>query len=594
MNNFLKNNEQSLSAIAIISFLLLIVVMLRNLPNLSERNQLAQIIAIETDLLKTWQQSKGLKSTLAYNSEGGGVVLLQRMLSQDIDIYPQKKVTGYYGNLTKAAVIRFQKEYNLSQTGTVDEATKDKLNEIFLSFLCLEQTTLYPEFLLKKVSKRFPLPKSYAPPSLEDISTKVKTIRTTCIRSDIAPHLIEMFNGAQQDGVYLAITSGYRKPEIQKYLYDFWLRVQGVSAIDEIAEPGGSEHQLGTTVDLTDASIGYAGVDDRFAYSDGGRWLMSNAYKYGFTMSYPKGKQRVTGYKYEPWHWRYVGVEIATYLYNQGLAFNETSLNAQKPPPRNEIKNGLDLSASAVISVFINADGFENFLIEKNRDRILPIASITKLMVALVASDVYEYDDTIMMSESSLRGKGMSGYYATGDSFLFQDALRALLLASHNEIANAMAERVGIENFVKRMNRKANELGLRNTYFFNVTGLDPKIGSEKINQSTVFDIYKLLRYIFENRADIFSVLEKNEYDLIDTDGVFKVKIQSTNKLITNQNTALQVLGGKTGETPRAKMNLAVVSDAPSNGRIISVVIGSSDHFGDMQKILKYIKDSFVW
>lgn len=72
MNNFLKNNEQSLSAIAIISFLLLIVVMLRNLPNLSERNQLAQIIAIETDLLKTWQQSKGLKSTLAYNSEGGG------------------------------------------------------------------------------------------------------------------------------------------------------------------------------------------------------------------------------------------------------------------------------------------------------------------------------------------------------------------------------------------------------------------------------------------------------------------------------------------------------------------------------------------
>lgn len=594
---FFENHKQIILAITAISFLLVIFVLADKLPlsKLDTKNYLAQIMAVETDLLKAWQQSKGLQNTLAYNSVGNDVVLLQKMLSQDPGIYPEQKLTGYYGNLTRQAVFRFQKEYGLVQTGVVDTATKDKLNEVFLSFLCPEQTAIYPEFSLKKVTKQFSLPKDYVPPSLENISNKVKTIGIACLRQDVAPYLIQMFNDAQKDGVYLAVTSGYRKPEIQKYLYDFWLRLHGPSALDEIAEPGASEHQLGTTIDLTDASIGYAGVDNRFANSEGGKWLAVNAYKYGFVLSYPKGKEKNTGYKYEAWHWRFVGADIATSLYNQGLAFNEAAFDTQeKPYPRSDIKNGLKISATAALSVFVGVDGTEHTLIEKNKETRLPIASITKLMVTLVASDIYKADDKVVIDESALYIKGASGNYVAGDTLFFRDAMHALLLGSHNEVAVAMAERVGVGVFVRRMNEKAAALGLNNTHYFNAAGVDPDIGSEDINYSSAADTYTLLKYIFENRADIFSILQKNEYQLNDVNGVLKVTLQNTNRFIANQNTALRVLGGKTGDTPKAKLNLAIVSEAPSRGRIISVVIGSNDDFGDMEELLKYVMNSFVW
>lgn len=98
MKNFLQNNKQIFSIIAGVGFLFVVILFAGKILNLAfERNsQLAQIIAVETELLKQWQQSQGLKNTLAYNSTGSDVSLLQRMLSQDSDIYPERKITGYY------------------------------------------------------------------------------------------------------------------------------------------------------------------------------------------------------------------------------------------------------------------------------------------------------------------------------------------------------------------------------------------------------------------------------------------------------------------------------------------------------------------
>jgi LAS superfamily LD-carboxypeptidase LdcB len=597
MKNFLQDNKHILFLIVGAGFLLAVTLLLIKIPQttFNKNNQLAKITAVETELLRQWQQSKGLKNNLTYNSTGPDVSLLQRMLSQDSSIYPERKITGYYGNLTRDAVLRFQGEYDLQQTGIVDTATRNKLNEIFLKFLCPEQTTIYPEFFLRKIDRQSPLPTDYVPPSLQDISTKVKTIGIVCAREEVVPSLTAMFQAAERDGVYLGITSGYRKPEIQKYLYDFWFKVMGPFAFNAIAKPGTSEHQLGTTFDFTDASIGYAGSNNRFGSSDGGKWLAANAHKYGFTMSYPKSKEKVTGYKYEPWHWRFVGVDIATALYNQNLTFNESLFDLQeKPYPRSDLKKGLNLSASAVISVFTDVNGKEYTLLEKNKERRLPIASLTKLMTALVGSDIYKPNDLVVISNNSLNIKGVSGNYIAGDSFYFQDALHALLIGSHNEIATALAERIGVETFVERMNKKAKELNLDNTNFVNVTGLDPEKGSEEINYSTASDIAKLLKYIFENRADIFSILGKSEYNLVDVDGRPKMTIKNTNKLITKLDMPLKVLGGETGETPLAKQNLAIVSQAPGEGRIISVVLGSKNHFLEMQDLLNYVVDSFVW
>ena len=283
----------------------------------------AQIITIETSLLKEWQQHGSLERDLTFNADGSEVTLVQKMLSQDTPSSPTLEITGHYGEVTASAVRTFQKEYGLPDTGVVDTATRKKLNEIFFSQLCPKQINLYPDFLWRKITPQSPLPSDYVPPLLEDIGDTVPAVGVTCLRHDVARNLRHMFFDAKRDGVELMVTSGYRKPAIQKYLYDFWIQIEGDKATDEIAKPGLSEHQLGSAVDLTDSSIGFKGVDPSFAKSKGGRWLRANAPLYGFFMSYPEGKEGVTGFTFEPWHWRFIGIEPATTLSKKGLTYTE-------------------------------------------------------------------------------------------------------------------------------------------------------------------------------------------------------------------------------------------------------------------------------
>lgn len=556
-------------------------------------SKLAQITAIEIDLLKKWQQSGSLKNNLSYASEGSDVLLLQRMLSQDSGIYPEKKITGYYGDLTKNAVINFQKEYALPQTGEVNAETRNKLNEIFLSHLCPGQNIVYPNFLLQKVTEANPLPSNYAPASLLDVSDIVKTVGVVCLRGDVVPYVIQMFKDAKQDGVEFMISSGFRNPEIQKYLYDFWIQVAGDEAQDAIAKPGLSEHQLGSALDLTDKSINFRSVDESFENSAGGEWLKKNAYKYGFVNSYPKDKKEISGFRYEPWHWRFVGLNVAK-KWQQGLIYNESNFDTYSFPRIKQNVEGLTLSAVSLISVSVNSSGVENVLIEKNKEVIRPIASITKLMTAVVASDQYKPYDLITISKNTLQDKGLTGIYHAGDSFLFPDALNALLIASHNEMANSFAEQLNRAKFISLMNKKAADLGLVNTSYVNPTGLDPEIVSDLINHSTVFDLYKLGRYVSENRPDILSITIRKEFNLYDFQRNFIGLVKKTDLLLDATDLPFKIIGGKTGETPRAKQNLLLVTEAPCGGKIYSVVLGSDHSFADMDKLLHYVNNSFDW
>lgn len=274
------------------------------------------------------------------------------------------------------------------------------------------------------------------------------------------------------------------------------------------------------------------------------------------------------------------------------IATNKANFNVNKLPILRQGANEPVLSAEAFFSIFVG-DNNEKILIERNKEKQLPIASITKLMVAVVASEHYKASDTVVASKNALKERGLSGIYQAGDQFLFSDALYALLLASHNEIAFVMAEQIGVKQFIDEMNQKAQEIELLNTIFTNVTGLDPIMG-EEINSSTVFDVYKMARYVEENYPDIFLITAQKEFNLFDTNRKFIAKLSNTDELLGQQGAVFRVIGGKTGETPRAKQNLVIVSQAPCNGKIFSVVLGSQDRFGDMQKILEYVRDSYKW
>lgn len=146
-------------------------------------------------------------------------------------------------------------------------------------------------------NKTYALPSSYAPGGL------------------LNPFM-NAFNSMQTDaatqGIVLSIISGYRSYSKQNNLYNNYANKDGKALADTYsARPGHSEHQTGLAADITS-------LDQNFINTPEGQWLNNNCYKYGFIIRYPKGKENITGYMYEPWHIRYVGVEVATILYNGG------------------------------------------------------------------------------------------------------------------------------------------------------------------------------------------------------------------------------------------------------------------------------------
>ena len=129
--------------------------------------------------------------------------------------------------------------------------------------------------------------------------------------------LQEMFAAAKTEGLNLFVKSGFRSYSTQKSLYNNYVKRDGAAAADRYsARPGHSEHQTGLAFDINKANSSFAGSPEA-------NWLAQNCYKYGFIIRYPQGKESITGYIYEPWHVRYLGVEIATAVYNSGLCLEE-------------------------------------------------------------------------------------------------------------------------------------------------------------------------------------------------------------------------------------------------------------------------------
>lgn len=129
----------------------------------------------------------------------------------------------------------------------------------------------------------------------------------------------EMQQDAQKDGINLYIISRYRSYSLQKWLYSkYKAECKDVDTFS--AKPGYSEHQTGLAFDLNDSKTS---VRDSFEFTDAYKWLQENAYKYGFILRYPKGKSDITGYKFEPWHYRYIGTELSYELKDQTTTLEE-------------------------------------------------------------------------------------------------------------------------------------------------------------------------------------------------------------------------------------------------------------------------------
>lgn len=176
-----------------------------------------------------------------------------------------------------------------------------------------------PSSIWVVVNKIRPLsPVSYAPPDI--ITVPVAHDNPPMMRKVAGDALVTMFAAAAAEGAGgMQIQSAYRSYPTQVAVYAGWVRTRGqVQADRQSARPGFSEHQTGLAVDISPVPLKCA-LAACFGQTPQGVWLAANAYRFGFLLRYPADKEPVTGYEYEPWHFRYIGIPLATEMHNTGV-----------------------------------------------------------------------------------------------------------------------------------------------------------------------------------------------------------------------------------------------------------------------------------
>ena len=186
--------------------------------------------------------------------------------------------------------------------------------------------------LLAEVSDNYGLDPNYVPGDLVKLGNYLPgrvTLPDMLLRQPAAQALGKMVKAMLADGLAPTVLSSYRSYFDQAVAHNRWLVEDPANANEISALPGHSEHQLGTVVDFGSPEIpGLTGsttapFSPLFDQTSEGRWLAKHAFEYGFSMSSPPGAQLLTGLAYEPWHYRYVGVEMATYLHASGLYLDQ-------------------------------------------------------------------------------------------------------------------------------------------------------------------------------------------------------------------------------------------------------------------------------
>lgn len=206
----------------------------------------------------------------------------------------------------------------VSEVGNEFYDYKGQIGQLSGTVETLEKLSTTDPELLQKYSKVYFLNEHYMPANLKVIDKKYDfdNEKEVTVHAKVWPHLKELLEEAHEDGIELQVLSGYRSFEEQETLKNTYTVQYGVGANKFSADQGYSEHQLGTTVDFTTPEIG--SNLDLLEQTSAYEWLIKNAYKYGFTMSYPENNEY---YQYEPWHWRFVGEDLAGDLHQNDKYF---------------------------------------------------------------------------------------------------------------------------------------------------------------------------------------------------------------------------------------------------------------------------------
>lgn len=227
------------------------------------------------------------------------------------------------------------------------------------------------------------------------------------------------------------------------------------------------------------------------------------------------------------------------------------------------------------------------FLFEQNPRQKLPVASLTKLLSATVILENLKLEDIVTVPKEALRVDDEKQTLYLGEKISVENLLKLMLIESSNDSAFALAlfaQSKGL-NFIEKMNEKANQLGMADTYFLDSAGLNDEA------YSTVYDLIKLVKYALKYDL-IWSFLSEKNIIVKSADGKIEHNVKSTDQLL---GIVPDIIGGKTGYTDGAGGCMILVVDIPGkNDKIISIAIGSTDRFGDTIKLINWVKSAYRW
>ena len=244
-----------------------------------------------------------------------------------------------------------------------------------------------------------------------------------------------------------------------------------------------------------------------------------------------------------------------------------------------DLKQKLKVSAQAYLVGDLDTG---EIILAKNREQKSPIASVSKLMTAYVATELMKENDIAKVSQKALTTYGENGSFKIGEKIKVSDLIYPLLLESSNDAAEIIAEFFDRDTFLRKMNQAAEKLELSKTSFSDPSGLSEK------NESTVFDIFKLSAYLNQKKPNLLQITTKRSY----SDG--KHNWSSNNQCLRQDG----YLGGKSGYTDTAGQTVVSLFSVPlseiGTRRVVISLLQSKDRYKDVESILKYLNKNIYY
>ncbi len=288
---------------------------------------------------------------------------------------------------------------------------------------------------------------------------------------------------------------------------------------------------------------------------------------------------------------------------NQEVVIENNVPKIEYPKFIEEGEKNPSINADGVFSVYYDKER-EKILFEKNADRELPIASISKIMTAHIVLKNYNLKESLEVTEYDVISRTEFRDFRAWSGTKIEEIIYPMIIESNNSAAFSLAlisnrflnnnADNSIERFVSEMNKEAEEIGLTKTHFINPSGLDAK---DKYNQSTAREVSLLAKYIIEENSEIFEISKMPSYRLYSPDKTVYYDAFTTNIFLSKskKDWADKIYGGKTGWTRAAYGCLLLILEVPeTGGYIINVVLGAEERFLEMEKLIDYVYESYIF